>query len=401
MKVPFAPPYIDDAVLEEVADTLMSGWITTGPKVKALEELVSEMVGVDAVVGVNSATSGLMLMLKWFGVGPGDEVIVPAYTYCATALAVIHCGARPVMVDVGSDYNIDVEKIAEAINERTKAIIPVDFAGWPCDYNEIERLVVGKKQVFVPSNSTQEKLGRILILADAAHSLGARYGHKMIGSCADATVFSFHAVKNVTTAEGGMVCLNLPSVFDPQESYQHLRTYTLNGQSKDALTKTQVGGWKYDILFAGMKINMPDVCAAIGLAQIREYEKDLLPKRKAIFNRYVSAFEPRSWALIPELKNENKEGSAHLFPLRVKGVTEPQRDKIIEAISSKEVAVNVHFRPLPDLSLFKEMGYRMTDYPVSYSMYENEISLPIYAQMTDEQVSYVIETVVNSVEKYI
>jgi dTDP-4-amino-4,6-dideoxygalactose transaminase len=393
MKIPFSPPYIDEAVIAEVTDTLSSGWITTGPKVKLLEESICQLTGVQNCVAVNSATSGLMLMLKWFGVGPGDEVIVPAYTYCATALAVIHVGATPILVDVAEDFNISISAIKEKINKNTKAIISVDFAGWPVDYQEILELCLSESSCFNPQSKEQEKLGRILFVADAAHALGATYKGESIASFADAAVFSFHAVKNITTAEGGMVCLNLPEAFNSDELYQHLRTYTLNGQTKDAFTKSKAGGWKYDILFAGMKINMPDVCAAIGLAQIRQYKHDLLPKRKAIFQRYQQGFSSEKYAISPHLDSEQKIGSAHLYPLRIKGISELQRDQIIDKITEKEIAVNVHFRPLPELTLFKDLGWDSQDFPMAYSLYQNEISLPIYSQLTMAQVDFVIAEV--------
>jgi dTDP-4-amino-4,6-dideoxygalactose transaminase len=393
MKIPFSPPYIDDAVIEEVTDTLRSGWITTGPKVKLLEESICQLTGLENCVAVNSATSGLMLLLKWFGVGPGDEVIVPAYTYCTTALAVIHVGATPILVDVAEDFNISVSAIKQKINKNTKAIISVDFAGWPVDYQEILELCLSESSCFNPQSKEQEKLGRILFISDAAHALGATYKGKSIASFADATVFSFHAVKNITTAEGGMVCLNFPEAFNSGKLYQHLRTYTLNGQTKDAFTKSKAGGWKYDILFAGMKINMPDVSAAIGLAQIRHYQNDLLPKRKAIFQRYQQGFSTEQWAINPQLDSEHKIGSAHLYPLRIRGISELQRDQIIDKITEKEIAVNVHFRPLPELTLFKDLGWDIHDFPMAYSLYQNEISLPIYSQLTYDEVDFVITEV--------
>lgn len=272
--IPFSPPYIDEDVTNEVMDSLRSGWITTGPKVKALEQEVAKLTGVKNVLCVNSATSAMMLMLHWFGIGKGDEVIIPAYTYCATALAVLHLGAKPVIVDVNKDFCINTEKIRKAITPRTKAVVPVDIGGYPCDYDDINKIVNDDevKKMFISVNENQRMLGRIFVMADSAHSIGAVYKDKESGSLCDATVFSFHAVKNVTTAEGGAICLNLPDKFNNEELYQWLRLLSLNGQTKDAFTKSQGGNWKYDIVYPGFKINLNDLCAAVGLAQIRKYK---------------------------------------------------------------------------------------------------------------------------------
>jgi dTDP-4-amino-4,6-dideoxygalactose transaminase len=398
MKIPFSPPYVDDDVRKEVLETLDSGWITTGPKVKALEEELCRKFSLEAALCCNSATSGLMLALHWFGIGKGDEVIIPAYTYAATALAVLHVGATPVMVDVDRDLVIDPEKFKAKITERTKAVIPVDIAGWPCDYAAIISIVTDEqvKRKFKPSVENQAKLGRILMLADSAHSIGAIYNGKQIGHWADITVFSLHAVKNVTTAEGGVLCLNLPAPFDNKDLYKLLRLWTLNGQTKDALTKTQGGGWRYDIIYPGFKINMPDVCAAIGLAQLRKYHELMLPERHSIFEQYLKAFSECDWAELPVMKREQSISSCHLFPLRIKNISEDTRDKIIESITAKGVSVNVHFMPLPLLTLFKNLGYNIKDYPVAYDQYSREISLPVYHGITAEQVNYIVQTVMES-----
>ena len=334
MKIPFSPPYIDDKVINEVVDSLKSGWITTGPKVRALEEEIGRISGVKNVLCVNSWTSGAILMLRWLGLEPGDEVIVPAYTYSATALAVLWAGGKPIMVDSQEDFNISVKAIKEAITEKTKAIIPVDIAGFPCDYKSIMDLVNSDeiKAKFHPTSEVQEKLKRILVLSDSAHSIGAHYGDKRTGSETDLAIFSLHAVKNVTTAEGGAICLNLPKPFDNDELYKELRLRTLNCQTKDAFTKTKAGGWKYDIIGQGMKINMADVNAAIGLAQIREYE-NLLRERKRVFNIYTKAFADCEWAITPPSVSGIKESSYHIYALRIKGITEEQRDAIIQEIS--------------------------------------------------------------------
>jgi dTDP-4-amino-4,6-dideoxygalactose transaminase len=401
MNIPFSPPFIDDAVIEEVNDTLRSGWITTGPKTNALEKEISRISGASNVLCVNSATSGLILSLKWFGIGDGDEVVVPSYTYSATALAVLHLGAIPVMVDVKPDFTIDPDKVKTAITSKTKAIIPVDIAGWPADYDSIYTVVNEPqiKSLFSPGCSNQEKLGRILVLSDAAHSIGAFYNGKATGSLCDITVFSFHAVKNVTTAEGGAICLNLPKEFSNEDSYSTLKLLSLNGQTKDAYSKMHAGGWRYDIVLPGFKMNMPDVCAAIGLAQIRRYTSDIMPERKRVATRYASAFTPFEWAQLPPLKDRDTESCYHIFALRIKGITDLQRDSIIEEITKSGISVNVHFIPMPLLTLFKNMGYRISDHPVALDNYSREISLPIYPQLTNEQVSYITDAVVSSYYK--
>ena len=401
MKIPFSPPYITEAVINEVTDSLRSGWITTGPKVKALEEEIKKFSGATEVLGVNSWTSGAMLMLHCLGVKAGDEVIVPAYTYSATALAVLHVGATPVMVDVEDDFNISVEAVRRAITYKTKAIIPVDIAGFPCDYDALLRLVKSPEiqAIFNPTSKVQAQLGRILVLNDAAHSLGAWYKEGIrTGSETDVAIFSLHAVKNVTTAEGGAICLNLPASFDNTSLYKELRQMSLNCQTKDAFSKSQAGGWRYDIVGLGMKINMPDVNAAIGLAQIREYDH-ILEERKRVFHQYDEAFRKYDWAILPPLSKQGRETSYHLYALRIKDITEAQRDAIINAIAEKEVAVNVHFIPMPMLNLFKEIGYKIEDYPQAYANFKGEISLPIYPQLTNEQVQFVIDCVVEAVEK--
>ncbi len=398
MKISFSPPYIDESVVSEVNDSLSSGWIPTGPKVNALESEIAAFVGVEQVLCVNSWTSGAMLMLKWLGMKPGDEVIIPAYTYCATAFAVIHAGAKPVMVDVGSDFNITPEAVRKAITPRTKAIIPVDIAGYPCRYNEIMQIVrdediVAQYQAETPE---QERMGRILVMSDAAHSLGASHTAEAYHvPCADVVVYSLHAVKNVTTAEGGAIALNFPEKqFDTEELYRSLRLMTLNCQTKDAFTKTNSGAWRYDIVGLGMKINMADVNAAIGLAQIRQY-KSLLAFRQKHFQKYNRAFARWDWAVLPPMREGAMETSYHIYPLRIKGVTEAQRDLIIQKISEKGAAVNVHFVPLPMLSYFAT-EYSIKDYPQAYLNYQCEISLPVYPQLTEEETDYIIASVVEA-----
>lgn len=398
MKIPFSPPYIDEAVINEVVDSLKSGWITSGPKVKALEEEIKNFSGAKSVLCVNSWTSGAIMMLRWLGVKEGDEVIVPAYTYSATALAVLHAGAKPVMVDSGKDFNISVDAIRQAITPRTKAIIPVDIAGFPCDYDRIMSLVQEQsvRDLFQPTSPVQKQLGRILVLNDAAHSLGARYSTKMRTGCeTDIAIFSLHAVKNVTTAEGGAICFNLPAPFDNEALYAEMRMMSLNCQTKDAFSKSKAGGWRYDIVGMGMKINMADVNAAIGLAQIREYP-ELLKERKRIFNTYSDAFSKCDWAIVPPSVQGEKESSYHIYALRIKNCTEEQRDAMIDEIAKSEVAVNVHFIPMPMLSFFREQGYDIKDYPQAYDNYKCEISLPIYPQLDDEKVDFIIQTVIRA-----
>ena len=401
MKILFSPPYIDDDVINEVVDSLRSGWITTGPKVKALEQEIKNLSNAQEVLCVNSWTSGAIMMLRWLGVKEGDEVIVPAYTYSATALAVMHAGGKPVMVDSEDDFNISVEAIRKAITPRTKAIIPVDVAGFPCDYDAIMSLVKEPevKSQFVAETDNQQKLERILVLNDAAHSLGAWYKKGMrTGSETDIAIFSLHAVKNVTTAEGGAICLNLPEPFDNAALYSELHRMSLNCQTKDAFSKSKAGGWRYDIVGFGMKINMADVNASIGLAQIRKYEK-LLIDRKRVFEIYDKAFSKCEWAILPPSEVGDKKTSYHIYALRIKDFSEEQRDAMIEEIAKKDVAVNVHFIPMPMLSFFKQLGYNIEDYPVAYNNYKHEISLPIYPQLTKEEVDYVVESVIEAYDK--
>ena len=399
MKIPFSPPYTDESVEAEVLDSLRSGWITTGPKVRALEFETARLAGVQQVLCCHSATSALMLALHWYGVGRGDEVILPAYTYCATALAVMHVGAQPVMVDVGRDFNISVDAVRAAITPRTKAIIPVDIAGWPCDYHEIMALIQDPdiRCLFKPKGTPQETLGRILVLSDAAHSIGALYRGKPSALGADLTVYSFHAVKNVTTAEGGAIAIHLPYPFDHEEVYATLRLWSLNGQTKDAFTKSQAGGWRYDIVYPGFKMNMPDLLAAVGLAQIRQYSHRLLLERHRVFQQYQAFFAQDSRFELPPCQSDQKVSSCHLYPLRLQRTNERQRDEVIARLADTGIATNVHFIPLPELTVFKERGYRIADYPVAYDNYAREISLPIYPQLGTQQIAYICERVLSTV----
>lgn len=402
MKINFSPPFIDQSVIDEVIDTLQSGWITTGNKVKLLENEMKSYTNAQSVLCVNSWTSGAIMILRWLGLKSGDEVIIPAYTYAATALAVIHAGGKPVMVDICDDFNISLDSIRKAITPRTKAIIPVDVAGWPCNFKEIMELVNEEqvKSFFQPTSSIQQTLGRILVLDDAAHSFGAKYTGHNLGSQTDITIFSFHAVKNITTAEGGAICISMPSPFDNSKLYDELRSMSMNCQSKDAYSKSIAGCWKYDIVGLGMKINMPDINAAIGLAQIRKFT-DLLARRKEISNYYHNSLSKFDWVILPIQKDEIKESSYHVFPLRIKGISETQRDKIINEISKFEVSTNVHYIPLPMFAFFKENGYNILDFPKSYDNYACEISLPVYPHLTTKEVDFVIEILERSYDKIV
>lgn len=403
--IPFSPPRIDQLIIDEVVDTLRSGWITTGPKTKLLESRLTDFCNSKATLCLNSATAGLELILRWYGVGEGDEVILPAYTYAATANVVMHCGARPVFADSSGDFNLDVAAVKPLITDRTKVIMPVDFGGWPCDYDALNALVAEQeiRQLFRPATPEQINLGRILILSDAAHSLGAIYKNRRTGSLTDISVFSFHAVKNLTTAEGGAIALNLPMPFDNVEIYKKLCIKSLHGQNKDALAKMQKGNWKYDILEPGYKMNMTDIQASIGLVELNRYADDTLLKRKLICDYYNSVFSEFDWAKLP-LQETGQDAlkcitSYHLYPLRIKGISEETRDRIIQDIFNEDVSVNVHFIPVPAMSFYKNLGYSMKNYPRAQALYNCEISLPVFYEMTEEQYNKVARTVVEVVNR--
>jgi len=398
--IPFSPPRIDDKICDEVVNALKSGWITTGPRTKLFEKKITAYCGNKTTICLNSATAGLEIMLRWYGVGEGDEVILPAYTYSATANVVIHCGATPVFVDVNADdFNISVSEIEKAITSKTKVIMPVDFGGLPCDYDEINALVQKKANAFKASNPVQEKLGRILVLSDSAHSFGAGYKGKKAGALTDVSVFSFHAVKNLTTAEGGAVALNLPSPFNNDEIYSLLCIKTLHGQNKDALAKTQVGNWKYDIVEAGYKCNMTDIAAAIGLVELERYDADTLKRRKEIATLYTNLLAKESRLELPVFLNEHKESCYHLYPLRIKGITEEQRDAIMQHIFASGVSVNVHFQPVPGMSFYKKLGYNVNNYPTTLDNYSREISLPLYYDLSETNINTVVNAVLDAVNK--
>jgi len=398
--IPFSPPRIDQRVIDEVTAALKSGWITTGPRTKQFEKNITAYCGNKTTVAVNSWTMGMQVLLHWWGIGEGDEVILPAYTYCASANVIVHAGATPVMVDINpEDFNISVEDVRNAITPKTKAIIAVDLAGFPCDYSSLYALVNESNVVsqFTPSNELQMQLGRILLISDAAHSFGASMSSIKAGAMADISSFSFHAVKNLTTAEGGALCFNLPDTFDHDAIYKAFCTLILHGQNKDALAKTQKGNWRYDVEEPGFKCNMTDLQAAIGLIELDRYQENL-DRRKAIFTKYDTAFSKFDWALLPVHTTVDKVSSYHLYQLRIDGVTEAQRDAIMQQIFDQDVSVNVHFLPLPTLTAYKKRGYNIDDYPETWNKYHNEISLPVYFDLSDTQVQQVIDAVIYGVQ---
>jgi len=344
------------------------------------------------------------ITLRWFGVKRGDEVIVPVYKYCATANVVVHCGATSVMVDIcPEDLNISIENVKKAITPHTKAIIPVDLDGMPIDYDELFSLIESEeiRKLFVPTTEEQKLLGRILILSDSAHSIGAEYKGRRTGGLADISVFSFHAVKNLTTAEGGAIALNLPYPFDNEEIYNYLCAYTLHGQNKDALAKTKKGAWRYDIITSGYKGNMTDIMASLGLAGLENYKDEVLKVRKYIFDRYSAELKKYSWAQLPVYETTDKKSSYHLYCLRINDIFEKQRDDIIQAIFEKNVSVNVHYQPLPLLTAFKNEKFPMEHFPIAYDSYCREITLPVWYGLTDEMIDYVAKAVVKSVDEIV
>lgn len=394
--IPFSPPRIDDKTIDAVVEVLKSGWITTGPKTRGLESKIQQYIGGGPVLCLNAWTNAVELVLRWWGVGPGDEVIIPAYTYAATANIVMHVGAKPVMVDCANDsFLIDLIALENAINENTKVIMPVDFSGLPVDYNQVMQLADQKRKIFNPKNLVQEQLGRILVISDAAHSFGAKYNSKPVGSEVDVAAFSFHAVKNFTTAEGGALVFNLPLPFDNQEIWTSINRLALHGQTKDALSKTQAGQWQYDIVEAGYKCNMTDLQAAIGWVEMDRYEEDHLPRRKAIALRYNSHFAQQEWAIQPVFQYGHYESSYHLYALRIQNFGEDERNNLITHLAELGISTNVHFQPLPRLSYYKNLGWKEEDYPHAMMQFKNEISLPIYFDLTDEQVDFIANSIIS------
>lgn len=400
MKIPFSPPDIGEAEIAQVADTLRSGWITTGPKTKELERQVASFCHTSRAVCLNSATAAMELTLHQLGIGPGDEVITCAYTYTASASVVCHVGAKLVLVDCckpsdgGSDcYQMDYDALERAITPRTKAIIPVDLGGVVCDYDRIFEIVERKKALFTPSdNKIQQALGRVAVMADAAHAFGAQWHGRMCGEIADFTCFSFHAVKNFTTAEGGAVTWrDLPGI-DNEEIYKNYMLLSLHGQSKDALAKTQLGAWEYDIVMPGYKCNMTDIMAAIGLAQMQRYP-GLLARRKQIITRYNQVMDTLPVSYLRHY-GEDFASSGHLYLVRLNGRDEQFRNDFIVKMAEREIATNVHYKPLPMHTAYKKLGFDIKDYPNAFAMYRNEVTLPLHTLLTDEQVEFLLETFV-------
>lgn len=391
MNIPFSPPDISELEINEVISALKSGWITTGPKTKELEKRMANYCQTSQFVCLNSATAALELTLHLLGVGVGDEVIVPAYTYTATASVVAHVGAKIVMVDCGKDsFEMDYEQLANIITEKTKVIIPVDLAGILCDYDKIYQIVEAKKALFQANNELQAYFNRIIILSDCAHGFGASKNNIPAGKHADFSCFSFHAVKNLTTAEGGGVTWKDEGL-NQFNLYQKYMLYSLHGQSKDAFAKTQVGAWEYDIVTLAYKCNMTDIQAALGLAQLQRYEK-MLQRRKEIIQRYDQAFSTYDVQCLNHY-GENHASSGHLYLMRINQFNEQQRNEMIKCLAQANIATNVHYKPLPMMSAYQKLGFDISDYPNAYQQYQNEITLPLYSSLTDEQVDYIIEKV--------
>lgn len=397
MNIKFSPPDITQAEIDEVVDALRSGWITTGPKTKDFEKKIAAFCGTQKAVCLNSATAGLELILRIFGIGKGDEVITSAYTYTASASIIEHVGAEIVLCDITDEgYEMDYEKLSELITEKTKAVILVDIAGKICDYDRVREMLEEKACMFKSGNAMQEKIGRVLLIADAAHSFGAKKDGKMSGAHADFTSFSFHAVKNLTTAEGGAVVWKDIQGVDNDELYHDFMLWSLHGQSKDALAKNQLGAWEYDIKMCGQKCNMTDIMASIGLAQLRRYD-GLLARRKQIIQKYDAALKKYGETVVHYGKDFASSG--HLYLIRVDGMNEKQRNDVIVKMAEKGVATNVHYKPLPLHTAYKDLGFDIKDYPKAYAKYVNEITLPLHTLLSDEDVDYVTESFISSVEE--
>ena len=400
MNIPFSPPDISEAEILEVAEALRSGWITTGPRTKDLEKKIAARVGVNKCVCLNSQTACAEMALRLTGVGPGDEVIVPAYTYTASASVVCHVGAKPVMIDCQKDsLEMDYEAAEKAINEKTKAIIPVDLAGIPCDYEKIFAMVEKKKAIFKPAGELQTALGRVAVMADTAHAFGATLGDKQIGSVADFSSFSFHAVKNLTTAEGGALTWRTIPGIDDEALYKQLQLLSLHGQSKDALAKTKLGAWEYDIVGTWYKCNMTDIAAAIGLKQLERYD-GMLQRRKEIITAFDKVLKPLGVEVLNHY-TDDYSSSGHLYLTRIPGITLEQRNDIIIKMAERGVACNVHYKPLPMHTAYKNLGFDIANYPNAYAHFANEITLPLHTNLTDAQVAYVAENYAEVVKEYI
>ncbi|WP_050635415.1 DegT/DnrJ/EryC1/StrS family aminotransferase [Candidatus Stoquefichus sp. SB1] len=390
--IPFSPPDMGDNEINEVIGTLKSGWITTGPKVKEFEKEIAQFCHTSQAVCLNSATACMEMTLRMLGVGPGDEVITSAYTYTASCSVICHVGATPVLVDVSKDsYEMDYDQLADKITDRTKVIIPVDLAGIMCDYDRIFEVVEARKELFHPSNQLQKAFGRIIVMADAAHAFGAERKGKMCGEVADFTSFSFHAVKNLTTAEGGaVVWRDIPEI-DNDWIYHQYQLLSLHGQTKDALNKTKLGAWEYDIMSPSYKCNMTDIMGGIGLAQFKRYP-EMLARRKEIISQYNVTLKPLGIEVLNHYSDDH-QSSGHLYLTRIPGLNLEQRNHIIEKMAEKGIACNVHYKPLPLLTAYKNLGFDIKDYPNAYDMYKNEITLPLHTHLSDEDVNYVIQCI--------
>lgn len=398
MKIPFSPPDITGQEIELVSEALRSGWITTGPKTKEFEQLIALCCGTKRAVCLNSATAAMECILRVLGVGPGDEVITSAYTYTASCSVICHVGATPVLVDTKpSSFEMDYEKLADAITERTKVVIPVDLGGVPCDYDAIFAAVESKRSLFRPSNDIQKVFGRVIVLADAAHAFGAKYGDKMIGEVADFTSFSFHAVKNLTTAEGGALTWISRDGLDDEQLYKQFQLLSLHGQNKDALAKTQLGAWEYDIVAPFYKCNMTDIMAAIGLAQLKRYP-EMLYRRRQIIGRYDEALKGLPVQVLDHY-NDKHTSSGHLYITRLLDKTIEKRNEVIIRMAERGIACNVHYKPLPMMTAYKAMGFDIKDYPNAYDLFHNEVTLPLHTRLTDEEVEYVISNYVDIISQ--
>ena len=396
--IPFSPPDMTEAEVNEVREAILSGWITTGPKTKEFERLIAICCQTKKAVALNSATAAMELTLRVLGVGPGDEVIVPAYTYTATASVVHHVGAKIVMVDVAPDsFEIDYDRIADAITERTKVVMPVDLGGVMCDYDRVFAAVESKRELFRAANDIQKAFGRVVVLADAAHAFGARWHDRMCGEVADFTSFSFHAVKNLTTAEGGAITWRPIEGIDDEWLYKQYQLLSLHGQSKDALAKTQLGAWEYDIVAPDYKCNMTDIAAAIGLVQIRRYA-ELLHRRREIVERYNEALKDCNVQVLNHY-GEDFQSSGHLYLVRLLGKDAEYRNEVIRKMAERGIACNVHYKPLPMMTAYKNLGFDIKDYPNAYLQFENEVTLPLHTRLSDEDVEYVIGNFVDIISR--
>lgn len=396
--IPFSPPDMSEAEVQLVAEALRSGWITTGPKTKEFERKVASYCGTSTAVALNSATASMEMTLRVLGVGPGDEVVIPAYTYTATASAVVHVGATVVMVDSQADcIEMDYDKLADAITERTKVVVPVDVAGVVCDYDRVFAVVESKKHLFRPSTELQRAYGRPIVMCDAAHSFGSKWHGKISGSIADFTCFSFHAVKNFTTAEGGAVTWIDRPFIDSEAIYKQYMLYSLHGQSKDALAKTKLGQWEYDIKGPWYKCNMTDITAAIGLAQFQRYDS-MLARRHSIIRIYDEALKGMDVTLLNHVGDDHCS-NAHLYIVRLNGHDAEVRNDVIVKMAERGVATNVHFKPLPMMTAYKELGFDISNYPNAYSLFSNSITLPLYSRLTEEDAEYVISQFVDIISK--